>query len=50
MITVTVPPTATVTTDGLGGLVAGDTVSVTGTKAADGTVTATSVTGHRTSG
>jgi hypothetical protein len=50
VITVTVPPTATVTTDGLGGLVAGDTVSVTGTKAADGAVTATTVTGHHTTG
>ncbi|GAA3111147.1 hypothetical protein GCM10010464_87510 [Pseudonocardia yunnanensis] len=48
VVTVTVPPTATVTTDGLGGLVAGVTVSVAGTNAADGTVTATSITSHRT--
>jgi hypothetical protein len=50
VVTVTVPPTATVTTDGLGGLVAGGTVSVAGTTAADGTVTATSITSRRTGG
>jgi hypothetical protein len=50
VVTVTVPPTATVTTDGLGGLVAGMTVAVAGTTAADGTVTATSIASRRTGG
>jgi hypothetical protein len=50
VITVTVPPTATVTTNGPGGLVAGATVSVAGTTSADGSVTATSVTSHATGG
>jgi hypothetical protein len=50
VVTVTVPTTATVTTDGLGGLTAGETVSVAGTEAADGRLTATSVVGHRSGG
>ena len=45
-VTVTVPATATVTTDGLAPLTAGQTVSVTGTKQADGTVVATALTAH----
>ncbi len=47
VVTVTVPPTATVTTPGLGGLAVGATVSVAGTTNADGTVTATSVTSRK---
>jgi hypothetical protein len=43
-ITVTVPPTATVTTPGLTSPAVGAPVSVVGTKAADGSVTATAVT------
>jgi hypothetical protein len=48
VVTVTVPPTATVTTNGLQGLVVGATVSVAGTTSADGNVTATSVTSRKT--
>ena len=48
VVTVTVPPTATVTTSGLGGLAVGATVSVAGTPNPDGTVTATSVTSRKT--
>lgn len=47
VVTVTVPPTATVTTPGLGGLAPGATVSVAGTTNADGTVTATTVTSRK---
>jgi hypothetical protein len=43
-VPVTVPGTATVTTSGLGHPKVGDPVSVSGTKGADGAVTATSVT------
>ena len=43
-VTVTVPPTATVTTPGLHGLTVGAPVSVIGTKGADGVVTAVSIT------
>jgi hypothetical protein len=50
VVTVKVPATATVTTTGLGGLTVGASVSVAGTKAADGTVTATAVTSRRTTG
>jgi len=50
IVRVFVPKTATVTTPGLGGLAFGNPVSVTGTKAVDGSVTATSVTARRTSG
>jgi hypothetical protein len=50
VVTVTVPPTATVTTNGLQGLAVGATVSVAGTTAADGNVTATSVTSRKTGG
>ena len=50
IVRVFVPKTATVTTPGLGGLAFGTPVSVTGTKAVDGSVTATSVTARRTSG
>jgi hypothetical protein len=46
-VTVLVPVSATVTSAGLGGLSVGDQATVTGTKAADGTITATSVTTHR---
>jgi hypothetical protein len=48
VVRVVVPPTATVTTLGLGGLTFGTPVSVAGTKAVDGSVTATSVTVRRT--
>jgi hypothetical protein len=44
IVRVFVPRTANVTTPGLGGLAFGDPVSVTGTKAVDGSVTATTVT------
>lgn len=44
VVTVHVPATATVTTPGLGGPSVGSPVSVVGTKAADGSVTATAVT------
>jgi hypothetical protein len=50
VITVVVPATATVTTTGLGGLTVGAPVSVVGTKAAGGTVTATSITSRKTTG
>jgi hypothetical protein len=50
VITVHVPATATVTTPGLTGLRPGMSVSVSGTKAADGTVTATSVVGRTLGG
>lgn len=50
IVRVFVPKTATVTTPGLGGLASGDLVSVTGTTAVDGSVTATGVTARRTSG
>jgi hypothetical protein len=50
VVTVTVPPTATVTTNRLEGLVVGATVSVAGTTSADGNVTATSVTSRKTAG
>jgi hypothetical protein len=50
IVRVFVPKTATVTTPGLGGLAFGDPVSVTGTTAVDGSVTATAVTARRTSG
>jgi len=43
-VTVTVPGTATVSASGLGHPKVGDPVSVSGTKGADGAVTATSVT------
>lgn len=43
-VTVTVPGTATVTASGLGHPKVGDPVSVSGTKGADGAVTATAVT------
>jgi hypothetical protein len=46
VVTVQVPATATVTTPGLTGLKVGMSVSVVGAKAADGTVTATAVTGR----
>jgi hypothetical protein len=49
-VTVHVPPTATVTTPGLGGLKVGATVSVSGTRQADGSVTATAVINRRTGG
>lgn len=49
-VTVRVPATAAVTTTGLTGLRPGATVSVTGTKAADGSVTATSVTSRGSAG
>ena len=42
-VTVHVPATATVTAPGLAGVAAGMTVTVVGTKAADGSITATSV-------
>ena len=48
IVRVFVPRTATVTTPGLGVLAFGDPVSVTGTKAVDGSVTATTVTARRT--
>jgi hypothetical protein len=44
VVRVFVPPTATVSAHGLGGIVFDDSVSVTGTKEVDGSVTATSVT------
>jgi hypothetical protein len=47
-ITVTVPPTATVTTSGLAGLKPGAPASVTGTANPDGSVTATSITSRTT--
>ena len=50
LITVVVPESATVTSTGLGGLSVGVPVSVVGTKAADGTVTAAAITGHRATG
>jgi hypothetical protein len=50
IVRVFVPRTATVTTLGLGGLTFGTAVSVAGTKAVDGSVTATSVTVRRTGG
>lgn len=50
IVRVFVPTTATVTTPGLGGLASGDPVSVTGTKAVDGSITATGVTARRPSG
>ena len=43
VVTVTVPATATVTTPGLAPLAAGETVSVSGAKQADGSVVATAV-------
>jgi hypothetical protein len=49
-ITVTVPPTATVTTSGLAGLKPGAPASVTGTTNPDGSVTATSITSRTPSG
>jgi hypothetical protein len=49
-ITVTVPPTATVTTSGLGGLKPGAPVAVAGTANPDGSVTATSITSRTTGG
>ena len=49
-ITVTVPPTATVTTSGLAGLKPGAPASVTGTANPDGSVTATSITSRTTGG
>jgi len=49
-ITVTVPPTATVTTAGLGGLKPGAPVAVAGTANPDGSVTATSITSRTTGG
>jgi hypothetical protein len=50
VLVVALPKTAIVTTPGLGGLAFGNPGSVTGTKAVDGSVTATSVTARRTSG
>lgn len=50
IVRVFVPRTATVTTRGLGGLAYNTPVSVTGTKAVDGSVTATSVTVTATGG
>lgn len=50
VITVTVPPTATVTTSGLGALAVGMPVSVSGTTGPDGTVTATSLISRKVSG
>jgi hypothetical protein len=50
IVTVTVPVTTTVTVTGLGGLTVGAPVSVVGTKAADGTVTATSITSRKATG
>jgi hypothetical protein len=47
MVTVHVGVGVPVTTSGLGGLKAGASVSVTGTKAGDGSVTATSVTSRK---
>jgi energy-coupling factor transporter ATP-binding protein EcfA2 len=49
-ITVTVPPSATVTTSGLAGLKPGAPASVTGTTNPDGSVTATSITSRTPSG
>ena len=49
-ITVTVPPTVTVTTSGLTGLKPGAPASVTGTANPDGSVTATSITSRTTDG
>jgi hypothetical protein len=49
-ITVTVPPTVTVTTSGLAGLKPGAPASVTGTANPDGSVTATSITSRTTGG
>ena len=49
-VSVTVPQTALVTSAGLGGLRPGMTVSVTGTKASNGTVTATALTNHPSEG
>ena len=46
-VTVQVPASATVTSSGLGGLAVGVPVSVEGSKAADGTVTATAVVSHQ---
>jgi hypothetical protein len=46
-VTVQVPASATVTTSGLGGLAVGVPVSVEGSKAADGSVTATAVVSHQ---
>jgi len=50
VVSVVVPESASVTAPGLGGLTIGEAVSVLGTRAADGTVTAVSVTGHLSSG
>ncbi|HEY6423312.1 MAG TPA: hypothetical protein VIY28_08745 [Pseudonocardiaceae bacterium] len=50
VITVTVPPTATVTTTGPAGLTVGEQVSVVGTKTADTAVTATALTTRNTPG
>ena len=49
-VAVTVPPTATVTTSGLGGLKPGAPVAVAGTANPDGSVTATSITSQPTGG
>jgi hypothetical protein len=49
-VTVHVPASATVTTPGLGGLTVGATVSVSGTRRADGSVTATAVVSRRVRG
>ena len=49
-ITVTVPPTATVTTSGLGGLKPGAPVAVAGTANPDGSFTAISITSRTTGG
>ena len=50
VVTVTVPPTAAVTTIGLGAIAVGDTVAVSGTTADDGSIIATSVTSRRRGG
>ncbi|MFC4950512.1 hypothetical protein [Pseudonocardia sp. GCM10023141] len=50
VITVNVPPTATVTTPGLGGLAVGMPVSVSGTTGADGVITATSLISRKVDG
>lgn len=47
-VTVAVPPTAHVTTSGMGGLTVGATIAVVGTKGADGVVTAASITSKNT--
>jgi hypothetical protein len=49
-VTVVVPPTAPVTTPGLGGLTVGAPVSVTGSRSAAGTVTAATLTSRGTDG